>query len=48
VNLPEMLLITGVVTAIAMVVVWLASLTLHNASIVDPFASRRIPTTAAM
>ncbi|MEX1208181.1 MAG: DUF1295 domain-containing protein [Acidimicrobiia bacterium] len=36
-NLPEALLITGVVTAIALVVVWLASLALHNASIVDPF-----------
>lgn len=36
-NLPELLLTTAVVTTVAMVVVWLASLALHDASIVDPF-----------
>ena len=36
-SLPETLLITGLVAVVAMVAVWLASLALHNASIVDPF-----------
>jgi steroid 5-alpha reductase family enzyme len=37
VNLPELFLITGAVIVATMVLLWLASLALRNASIVDPF-----------
>lgn len=36
-NLPELFLITGAVTVATMVLLWLVSLALRNASIVDPF-----------